>query len=552
MFLKRIIFILFILFMNFFIFPSQKITIKIIDYSHKDLGKNQKTKFKSQGIATVSMGQVVYLGIDSRDLNIEKYQWSLETPENTNTKLIGPTEVNPFFKPGQVGLYKVKLTVTTTKGNFLDSILWITAGNFVGNGALVDTGNEAQCIHCHKEKVDTWKTTPHAAAFQRGIKGKLSKGFYHIYCFYCHRNGYDKDSIWDAMERKEHWHFQEELKKNGLAGLTRDLPQVANLVGVQCESCHGPGSEHLGKIDKNQISNSLSPGVCNICHDSASRSSISNQWSHSPHARFMDSSVDWKRMSQPGCANCHTAQGFWQRLAVIENKNVSDTDRNAPYKDSAGLTCAACHDPHDSTGRDFMLRAGKVEDACTACHDLLVQNNAENFSSCPQGAAQKGIGGRLFENEVLPSGGHSQIRKRCVKCHMARSPSKFGEQVGGHTFRVISKNVQKPVLNTNGCLGCHKSMDIGLVRKSQEKIKASMRQLAALLPQREKKTPTPWEKPKLPGNPSLTRVQAIASYNYYTILKDGTFGIHNPVYIKNLLEISIKNLKTGQDENEVR
>ncbi|NIM14595.1 MAG: hypothetical protein GTO45_21480 [Candidatus Aminicenantes bacterium] len=35
----------------------------------------------------------------------------------------------------------------------------------------------------------------------------------------------------------------------------------------------------------------------------------------------------------------------------------------------------------------------------------------------------------------------------------------------------------------------------------------------------------------------------MASYNYYTILRDGTYGVHNPVYIRQLLEHSIEALR---------
>jgi len=252
------------------VFPSQKVRIKLLDCSYKGLPGYSHVKFKSQGIATVAVGQVVYLGVETgdEDLDIEKYQWSLDAPENSGSKLSDATIANPILIPGQVGQYNIKLTVTTKKGISIAAALWITAGNFVGNGAVVDMNNKAQCIHCHREKVEAWKTTAHADAFNRAISGKLAAGYYKIDCFICHRTGYDKESIWAAMGKKEYYHFQEELEKRGLEGFIQDLPQVANLVSVQCESCHGPGSAHMGKIDKNQISKPMSPGVCAMCHDS--------------------------------------------------------------------------------------------------------------------------------------------------------------------------------------------------------------------------------------------------------------------------------------------
>ena len=45
---------------------------------------------------------------------------------------------------------------------------------------------------------------------------------------------------------------------------------------------------------------------------------------------------------------------------------------------------------------------------------------------------------------------------------------------------------------------------------------------------------------------ALTEAQSRASFNYYFILKDGTWGIHNPVYIPKLLKDSISALKLSQ------
>ena len=41
--------------------------------------------------------------------------------------------------------------------------------------------------------------------------------------------------------------------------------------------------------------------------------------------------------------------------------------------------------------------------------------------------------------------------------------------------------------------------------------------------------------------------EAKAAYNYYFVLKDGTWGVHNPKYIRALLRDSISVLGSGQD-----
>ena len=44
----------------------------------------------------------------------------------------------------------------------------------------------------------------------------------------------------------------------------------------------------------------------------------------------------------------------------------------------------------------------------------------------------------------------------------------------------------------------------------------------------------------------LTEVEKSAAYNYWLIAKDGTFGVHNPPYTKELLLESIQVLKRLQ------
>jgi predicted CXXCH cytochrome family protein len=533
--LKRIIFIFLIsaLVMAYFQLSAQEVSIKLRYYSPQDLPGNPGIKFAFQGIPTVPVGQPVYLKAETGDLKIIACKWSVETPVSNSAELSNPAALNPTLTPYKEGQYKVLLTVTAGKGDSFTTSLWLTAGGFVGNGLIVNTGNEAQCSQCHHEIVWSWKDTPHADVFLRGMEGKLAGGYYRVECFVCHpAGGSGSAKIQEAMGKKEHWHFQEQLETGGFDGLVRDLPQVANLTGVQCESCHGPGSQHLGKIDKNQISNSLSPGVCVMCHDSEVGDSQPDQWAHSPHAGSMDTPGEQQRMNQPGCAHCHTAQGYWYEI-------LGKKESAAPYKNAVGLTCAACHDPHDAKGKEFMLRAGKVENACTGCHDILVQNDERDFSSCPQGSILKGKGGMVFGAEVYSTGKHSQVKGNCAGCHMAKSPAGFVQRVGGHTFRVITKDQGEPVLNTAGCMACHDTMNLEMVRKSQEKIKQLLKELAALLPHREVKPSTPLDEPKLPQDPSLSKSESIASYNYYTVLKDGTYGVHNPVYIKKLLEVSI-------------
>ena len=263
---------------------------------------------------------------------------------------------------------------------------------------------------------------------------------------------------------------------------------------------------------------------------------IREQWGRSPHAMSMDSEEERKTMNTAACAHCHTAQGFWE--VILDGKESS-----APYENPAGLTCITCHFPKKIAAGDGTLRTQKPESACTGCHDILVQNDSQGFSSCLQGSMLSGIGGAHFSNEDYPTGAHTSIPGGCVGCHMAATPDgQYMYMIGGHSFRAISKGKGGRHLNPSGCLSCHEAITLADVEKSQLSVRKQMAILEKLLP-KFKEGSTGKEVPRFPKDPGLTETQEKASYNYYYILKDGTWGIHNPVYIQRLLADSIQALE---------
>lgn len=261
---------------------------------------------------------------------------------------------------------------------------------------------------------------------------------------------------------------------------------------------------------------------------------IQEQWKNSHHAMSMDSPEKSTRMNTPECAHCHTAQGYWE--VILEGK-----ESTAPYEDALGLSCEACHFVDQIKDGHAALRSGAPERACTGCHDILVQNDEEGFSSCLQGAMLRGEGGEEFEGRKYETSAHSQVDKSCVGCHMAQvSDNKHSIHVGGHTFRVITKQKTPRIFNPAGCLICHDSMTFDEIEKSQNKILILMDALREHLPKDK-------GEPRFPKDPSLSLNESKAAYNYYFILKDGTSGLHNPIYIRKLLEDSIAALKGEGD-----
>ena len=117
------------------------------------------------------------------------------------------------------------------------------------NAAFVGS---AACQSCHRSEHATWAAQPHAHAFETlAAKGKAGDAA----CQSCHTTGFGKPGGFPA------------------GGTAAEHPDLA---GVGCESCHGPGGEHvkedppkrgtiLGLEDK--CDSCVILQICGSCHD---------------------------------------------------------------------------------------------------------------------------------------------------------------------------------------------------------------------------------------------------------------------------------------------
>ncbi len=151
--------------------------------------------------------------------------------------------------------------------------------------------------------------------------------------------------------------------------------------GVRCESCHGPGSEHLKAVQSNTSAKAiLNPGkmsntqqlqICSQCH-----SGFSDIQDPVPDDLLISSQVTALQKSQ-----CFIQSG-------------------------AGLTCTTCHDPHHDASKEDKPKAVK---ACQSCHGETVRNRA---AVCPVN--------RIGD---------------CVQCHMTEA-QKGSFHMADHWIRV--------------------------------------------------------------------------------------------------------------------
>ncbi len=151
-----------------------------------------------------------------------------------------------------------------------------SGANFVG---------AEKCGECHTKAYAKWKTTPHAHAYQSlitGRKGEEKSWISRIYdpeCLACHVVG---------------WHPQDVVPFTSGFVEKKTTP---NLLGVQCENCHGPGSEHIELVELDDLVGARKTArvtlpqakdkLCYSCHD----------LDNSPHFDF---DKYWKKIIHPG------------------------------------------------------------------------------------------------------------------------------------------------------------------------------------------------------------------------------------------------------------
>ena len=544
----------------------------------------------ASGLSTVGAGQPVHLEAwvngSIAASSISGVTWTLtdkplgsaamltDSPLGGNIPVFAPADRvtsqiagRSYLLPDITGQYTVEATITTSSGT-TNLTKKITAGRYMG----VNT-----CALCHSggaiapNMVAGWSETKHATKFTRGIDGhegsKYSKN-----CISCHTVGFDTASSavnggFDDVAAELGWTFPTVVTNGNWDAVPAKLKNLAN---VQCESCHGAGSEHafsLGDVDK--ISISMSAGNCGQCHDSKNAHFRNAEWYNSKHAIATSYPTGPSRAS---CVGCHSGVGFIDRMDGL----------TAHRTDYEAITCATCHDPHDAKNPHQLRNAGPIALAdgtsvtkggngliCMNCHKARISAaSVETVTSISSnwgphyGTVSDMLAGAngYSYGKIIPSSAHRDVvTDSCATCHMqaVASTNTFFTKVGNHTFNPswdggTPDNPADDVKLTSACTQCHgptSTFDFqrqdydgdGVTEGVQTEVHGLLDQLALLLP--------PIGSTEVVTSTNYTRAQLKAAYNYKFVKYDGSYGVHNLSYAVGLLKASIADLTDDADRD---
>ncbi|HUB77848.1 MAG TPA: multiheme c-type cytochrome [Bryobacteraceae bacterium] len=540
----------------------------------------------SGGLSTVGLGEPLYMEVQV-DITLPASQlggvtWAIsESPSGSKAALAAsPLGTIPIKEPSDAliyqvagrqmfipdihGLYVISATVTIN-GTATQLYQSYIAGTYVG---------VAVCTQCHggglaQPMVAPWSQTAHASIFTNIINGTVAGENESASCAACHTVGYDAHSTvndggfsYTASQLK--WTFP----TTDAAGDFQAMPQaLQNLANIQCENCHGPGSEHAYYGgDVIAVAIPTNTGGCNQCHDAPTHHYKGTTWALSMHAVTTTDPA-----GNASCVGCHTGTGF---IARMNGENpITDTSYHS-------IDCSACHEPHGMTqpsSDSHLIRnmasvtladGTKVTSSvvgegilCMQCHQSRLKASAVDTTTGsahfgphegPQADMLMGTNGYTYGKTITSSAHQYVTTNACIDCHMqtVASTDPAFMKAGDHTFSTTYAPAgQAPEDLVGACQACHgtdlTSFNFPIFNFSggsgfagvQDQVQSLLDQLSTMLP------PNSLVKSSLTIDSTWTKPQLEAAYNWLFVNNDGSKGIHNLDYAVGLLQASIANLQ---------
>jgi hypothetical protein len=292
-------------------------------------------------------------------------------------------------------------------------------------------------------------------------------------CSFCHVNGF---SLARRISGSDTSYFA------GWAGRDEDSATQDQNILIGCESCHGPGSEHVANPTRQNI---FSPGelpmtreatdikldLCNSCHTRVRSTAGTYRY---PYDEAADRPWMPGERIEPYYRHPFNDAQFWpdRVTSYAHHQSGQDFWRGLPYEKHVFANgCWDCHVVHREgpNGLPYQLKKNYYSTAdgegCLECHGSA----AAAFNPPMENMALTAVrNGRVVNAHTQ----HEAASSACVFCHFTKAatisfidlPRKPGYEFSQHDFRVVRPTATREYRNDltigmmNTCAaGCHRN-----------------------------------------------------------------------------------------------
>lgn len=472
-----------------------------------------------------------------------------------------------WTSPDDPGVYTI--SVHATDGQFIGiGTRLIGVGMYAPTVTPYYLGDES-CSGCHSGVHSEWLMTGHADAWA----SLQNSGHPASYCNPCHAIGWEFDLTDTSF-----------VSNAGDGGY--DEAPIIKYVNVQCEACHGPGSDHVTSMSADDIQIDWEVMNCGKCHDGTHHPYLT-EWLNSPHG-FDPYTSSHGAGARNTCGGCHEGVAGAYRLegdlSVFYGSGVVATRPDTIDVPIEPVNCQTCHNSHsdenpaqlrtvddvvliETGGVNPIISEGGTGKLCMQCHharhgpDEHIPGGDIRFGphSSPQAdviAAETGYTGVAAPGFNWAGPSHLLVQNSCKTCHlnMIEYPGPAGSAVTGHEFMPTPE----------ACVNCHGQVndfeDIpaaddfdgnGIVEGLQVEVDGLMDMLREAIVASGLDTSTAGFVGAIGDSSISTLQQREAGWNWVFVNNDQSRGIHNPDYVVQLLQQSILYIGGTLPENAV-
>lgn len=242
-------------------------------------------------------------------------------------------------------------------------------------------------------------------------------------CIECHTTGFERRFDSQTGQFSSHW----------------------QALGVGCQSCHGPASNHLAWAAEPERFDLRNRGLVVNLRDGGNRSEVETcARCHSRRSPLSDG-YRAERPLYDDYLPAPLSAGLYEVDGKIHEEVFEYGSFTQSRMHAAGVRCSDCHDPHTS---ELRLSGNAV---CTQCHNPSAT------------ARRKDIRAKLIANDYDSPAHHrhspGSAGAQCSSCHMPGRYFMGNDFRHDHSFSVPNPAQALELGHGDACLSCHKQSD---------------------------------------------------------------------------------------------